>query len=150
MYVLVSTLSLSVSFLLTFYPYIPHIFLLSLAFPPRLCSQNVSIGIIIYCKARSTCLCICRLHYNYGQHAWASFPVRARTCKLFSGPGIDSKEAIPPGWESIPGLFKRVTNSGSGSLVFSSIADSPRVFIPRLFLRHFLLVVSHLLSILYL
>ncbi len=39
------------------------------------------------------------------------------------------------------GSLKDFTNSGSGSLVFSSIVDSPRVFISRLFVRHFLLVV---------
>ncbi len=26
---------------------------------------------------------------------------------------IDSEESIPPGWESIPGLLKRFTNTGS-------------------------------------
>ncbi len=34
------------------------------------------------------------------------------TLKL-SSPGIDSKESIPPGWESIPGLHIMITNSGS-------------------------------------
>jgi len=65
--------------------------------------------------------------YNYGQHAWASFPVRARICricKLFSGPGIDSNEAIPPGWESIPGLFERFYKFGLrvfGFLIYSRL-----------------------------
>ncbi len=31
---------------------------------------------------------------------------------ILRNPGIDSKESIPPGWESIPGLL---TNSGSDS-----------------------------------
>jgi hypothetical protein len=29
------------------------------------------------------------------------------------GPGIDSEESIQPGWKSIPGLLKRLTNTGS-------------------------------------
>ncbi len=57
---------------------------------------------------------------------------RARICKRLRSPGIDFKESIPPahvawrtgtsnrfvvpfcmpGWESIPGLFRRFTNSG--------------------------------------
>jgi hypothetical protein len=40
----------------------------------------------------------------------------ARICKHFRCPGIDSKELIPPGWESILGILKRFTNSGSGSV----------------------------------
>jgi hypothetical protein len=28
-------------------------------------------------------------------------------------PGIDSEESFPSGWESIPGLLKRFTNTGS-------------------------------------
>ncbi len=47
-----------------------------------------------------------------GQHAWASVPVSNSICKRLMGPGIDSKEAIPPGWESIPGLFKRFYKFG--------------------------------------
>ncbi len=39
---------------------------------------------------------------------------RARICKHLRSPGIDSEELIPPGWESIPGLLKRFTNTGSG------------------------------------
>ena len=60
---------------------------------------------------------------------------RARICKRFRSPGIDSKESIPPayvslradtsnrvatvppGWKSIPGLLKRFTNTGSGGLI---------------------------------
>ncbi len=38
---------------------------------------------------------------------------RARICKRLSCPAIDSKESIPSGCESIPGLLKRFTNSGS-------------------------------------
>jgi hypothetical protein len=62
-------------------------------------------------------------------------PIGASICKCLRSPGIDSKESIPPayvawragtsnrvvvparpGWESIPGLLKRFTNSGSGYL----------------------------------
>ncbi len=56
---------------------------------------------------------------------------RVQTCKLLRRPAIDSMESIPPayvawragtpqfrtgppGWESIPELRKRFTNSGSG------------------------------------
>ncbi len=48
----------------------------------------------------------------------------------FRGPGIDSKESIPPDWESVPGLLKRSTNTGSGAA-----GRSTRVFgtgLPRL------------------
>jgi hypothetical protein len=38
---------------------------------------------------------------------------RARIRKRLRRPGIDSEEWIPPGWESIPGLLKRFTNTGS-------------------------------------
>jgi hypothetical protein len=57
---------------------------------------------------------------------------RARICKRLRSPGIDSQKSIPlayvawragttkkgcrtgpPGWESIPGLLKRSTNTGS-------------------------------------
>ncbi len=37
----------------------------------------------------------------------------ARISKRLRRPGIDSKELIPPGWESILGLLKRFTGSGS-------------------------------------
>ncbi len=37
--------------------------------------------------------------------------------KLLRSPGFDSKETIPPGWESIPGLLKRFTNRGSSGPV---------------------------------
>ncbi len=40
--------------------------------------------------------------------------IRARIFKRLRSPGIDSEESIPPGWESIPGLLKRFTNTGSG------------------------------------
>jgi hypothetical protein len=36
-----------------------------------------------------------------------------RIFKILKSPGIDSKELTPPGWESIPGLLKRFTKSGS-------------------------------------
>ncbi len=59
---------------------------------------------------------------------------RAVICKRLTRPGIDSEDSIPPayvawlagttnrvvvhagpsGWESIPGLHKRFTNTGSG------------------------------------
>ncbi len=39
--------------------------------------------------------------------------VRARICKCLWSPGIDSEESISPGWESILGLLKRSTNTGS-------------------------------------
>jgi len=39
---------------------------------------------------------------------------RARICKRLRIPEIDYKEYIPPGWELIPGLLKRFTNTGSG------------------------------------
>jgi hypothetical protein len=32
-------------------------------------------------------------------------------------PGIDSEGWIPPGWESIPGLLKRFTNTGSAGYI---------------------------------
>jgi hypothetical protein len=37
--------------------------------------------------------------------------------KFLRSPGFDSKETIPPGWESIPGLLKRFTNTGSSGPV---------------------------------
>ncbi len=42
-----------------------------------------------------------------------------RICKSLRSPGIDSKESIPPGWESTNGLIKRFTNSGSVRQPFS-------------------------------
>jgi hypothetical protein len=39
---------------------------------------------------------------------------RARICKSLRMPEIDSGESILPGWESIPGLLKRFTNTGTG------------------------------------
>ena len=38
---------------------------------------------------------------------------RARICKRLRIPGIDSEEWIPPGWEPIPRLLKRFTNTRS-------------------------------------
>jgi hypothetical protein len=32
---------------------------------------------------------------------------------VLRSPGLDSKESIPPGWEAIPELLKRLTNMGS-------------------------------------
>jgi hypothetical protein len=37
------------------------------------------------------------------------FKIRARICKRLRSIGIDSKQSIPPGWESIPGLLKKFT-----------------------------------------
>ncbi len=65
---------------------------------------------------------------------WLAVTHSERICKCLRSPGIDSEESIPPayvawragttnrvsygtgppGWESIPGLFKRFTNTGSG------------------------------------
>jgi hypothetical protein len=42
----------------------------------------------------------------------------ARICKRLWSPGIDSARL---GWESIPGLFKGSTNSGSGQLAYTSV-----------------------------
>jgi hypothetical protein len=39
---------------------------------------------------------------------------RARIFKRLWSPGINSEESILPGWESIPGLLKRIANTGSG------------------------------------
>jgi hypothetical protein len=55
---------------------------------------------------------------------WSVFPFgflrytlyRARICKRLWRPGIDFDESIPPGWESIPGLLKSSTNTGSVQL----------------------------------
>jgi hypothetical protein len=44
-------------------------------------------------------------------------------CKRLRSPGIDSEESISPGWESIPGLLKRFTNTGS--VVFSFVICKP-------------------------
>jgi hypothetical protein len=38
---------------------------------------------------------------------------RARICKRLWSPGIDFEESSSPGWESIPSLLKRSTNTGS-------------------------------------
>ncbi len=38
---------------------------------------------------------------------------KARTCKRLKNPAIDSEESFLPGWESIPGLLKRFTNTSS-------------------------------------
>ncbi len=47
----------------------------------------------------------------------------------FQSPGIDCKKSIPPGWESIPGLFKRFTNSGSDHcFIFTFMPYVPDVF----------------------
>ncbi len=62
-----------------------------------------------------------------GNFSSLSTHYRARICKLLRSPGIDSSESTspanvawhtglsyhPPGWESIPGLLKRFTNTGS-------------------------------------
>jgi hypothetical protein len=44
---------------------------------------------------------------------WFCVCIRARICKRLRSPGIDSNESIPPGWESIPELLKRFTNTSS-------------------------------------
>jgi hypothetical protein len=36
---------------------------------------------------------------------------------MFMEPGIDSEGSIPPGWESIPELLKRFTNTGSAGYI---------------------------------
>jgi hypothetical protein len=38
---------------------------------------------------------------------------KARICKSLRSSGIDSRESTPLVWESIPGLLKKFTNSGS-------------------------------------
>ncbi len=38
---------------------------------------------------------------------------RARICKSLWSPKKYTKESIPQGWESIPGLLKRFSNMGS-------------------------------------
>ncbi len=51
---------------------------------------------------------------------WGSFLLTnniqpwARICERLRSPRIGSKESIPPGWESIAGLHKMFTNTGSG------------------------------------
>ncbi len=57
---------------------------------------------------------------------------RARICKRLRIPEIDFEETILPGWESmelIPGLLKRLTNTGSEPefLIFNRAQES----IPR-------------------
>ncbi len=42
---------------------------------------------------------------------------RAHSCTVQYSTVVDvygAQESIPPGWESIPGLLKRFTNTGSG------------------------------------
>ncbi len=55
--------------------------------------------------------------YDLEQYAQTNWHGKFRACiyKRFWRPGIDSEESIPAGWESIPGLLKRPTNTGSGS-----------------------------------
>ncbi len=50
---------------------------------------------------------------------------RACICKRFW-----SQESIPPGWESIPGLLKRFSNSGSGFRTGQIFKDDIRGFPP--------------------
>jgi hypothetical protein len=70
--------------------------------------------------------------YNHVQSCSvrSSWEGRARICKRIRSPGIDSAKlfslagnyvkkscrTLPPGWESIPGLLKRFTNTGSDTL----------------------------------
>jgi hypothetical protein len=77
---------------------------------------------------------------------------RARICKCLKRPEIDSQDSIPPayvawragtsnrivaparqGWESIPGLLKRFTNTGSVFPVKNSVTcfRSPVLCIPQ-------------------
>ncbi len=44
---------------------------------------------------------------------------RARICKRLRSPGTNYEEWIPPGWESIPMILKRFTNTGSGPSINS-------------------------------
>ncbi len=41
-----------------------------------------------------------------------------------------AQESIPPGWESIPGLLKRFSNSGSGFWTGQTFKDDMRGFPP--------------------
>ncbi len=70
---------------------------------------------------------------SLGLNKRSGLEFRARICKRLRRPGIDSEDSIPPayvawragttnrvvlpvppGWESIPGLLKRFTHTGSG------------------------------------
>ncbi len=60
----------------------------------------------------------CLLAQCYGSEMSIGSPrencSRARVCKCWRSPVIDSKKSIPPGCESIPGLLKRFINTDSG------------------------------------
>jgi hypothetical protein len=64
-----------------------------------------------------------RVEFSYMEQYKLVSAFRARICKRLRSPGIDSaslcsmtgregRRTGPPGWESIPGLLKRFTNSG--------------------------------------
>jgi hypothetical protein len=67
-----------------------------------------SIGRVLSC---SSCY-FCHGVWASLNRAWALY-FWARICKHLRSPGIDSKEPIPSGWESISRLFKGFTYSGS-------------------------------------
>ncbi len=54
--------------------------------------------------------------------------IRARIYKRLGSPGIDSQESIPPGWESILGLLKMFTNSGSEFSIDTVFKDGVDAF----------------------
>jgi hypothetical protein len=51
--------------------------------------------------------------------------IRARICKRLRRPGIDYEEPIPPGWDSIPGLFKRFKIPASDRRLLSNHWNHP-------------------------
>ncbi len=93
--------------------------------PPQLHNSRMYSNAVT--KASQHQLCECRLCIKHRSVH------RARICKRLRSTGIDSAQSIPPayvdwqasttnrvvvtsppGWESIPGLLKRFTNTGSG------------------------------------
>jgi hypothetical protein len=54
---------------------------------------------------------------------WGGWVTGARICKRLRRTGIDSEDSNLPGWESIPGLLKWSTNTGSagGPFLFIEI-----------------------------
>ncbi len=51
---------------------------------------------------------------SHGSYGVSGVMTRARICKRLRSSEIGSEESIPPGSESIPGLFKRFPFTGSG------------------------------------
>ncbi len=51
----------------------------------------------------------------------------ARICERLRSPRIDSKESIPPGWASIPGLDKMFSNTGSEPVFVNVKKKSPGI-----------------------